>query len=115
MRLSFKQIESITVGAMQIWENVDGVHFCKMLPSQLDAYAVIDNFIYGNAKTSTGVRLDFWTDSPWVKFRPTVTGKYEVKVDGVLTENCLATEGEDTLVNVSTKRRIFSENRGCIV
>ena len=97
MRLSFKQIESITVGAMQIWENVDGVHFCKMLPSQLDAYAVIDNFIYGNAKTSTGVRLDFWTDSPWVKFRPTVTGKYEVKVDGVLTENCLAMVGRNSI------------------
>ena len=106
MRLSFKQIESITVGAMQIWENVDGIHFCKMTPSQLDAYALIDNFIYGNAKTSTGVRLDFWTDSPWVKFRPTVTGKYEVKVDGTLTEHLYAVEDEDTLVNVSNNEKL---------
>ena len=106
MRLSFKQIESVTVGAMQIWENVDGVHFCKMTPSQLEAYSLIDNFIYGNAKTSTGVRLDFWTDSPWVKFRPTVPGKYEVKIDGVLTDHRFATAGEDTLVAVSNNEKL---------
>lgn len=106
MRLSYKQIESITVGAMQIWENIDGVHFCKMTPAQLDAYSLIDGFIYGNAKTSTGVRLDFWTDSPWVKFRPTVTGKYEVKVDGTLTDHRHATADEDTLVDVSNDEKL---------
>ena len=106
MRLSLKQIESITVGAMQVWENVDGVHFCKMTPAQLDAFALIDDFIYGNANTSTGVRLDFWTDSPWVKFRPTVSGKYEVKVDGVLTEHRYSVGGEDTLVNVSNNEKL---------
>ena len=106
MRLSYKQIESITVGAMQIWENVEGVHFCKMLPSQLDAYSLIDNFIYGNAKTSTGVRLDFWTDSPWVKFRPTVTGKYEVKINGVLIDCRTAMADENTLVGVSNNEKL---------
>jgi lysophospholipase L1-like esterase len=106
MRLSYKQIESITVGAMQIWENVDGVHFCKMLPSQLDAFALIDDFIFGNSNTSTGVRLDFWTDSPWVKFRPTVTGKYEVKVDGVLTDYRSAIADEDTLIDVSRDEKL---------
>ena len=106
MRLSYKQIKSITVGAMQIWENVDGVHFCKMLPSQLDAYALIDNFIYGNAKTSTGVRLDFWTDSQWVKFRPTITGRYEVKVDGILTDHRFSSAGEDTLITVSNNEKL---------
>lgn len=106
MRLSFKQIEAITVGAMQIWENVDGVHFCKMTPSQLDAFSRIDSFIYGNAKTSTGVRLDFWTDSPWVKFRPTVTGKYEVKIDGVLSDCRYANADEDTLLAVSKDEKL---------
>ncbi len=106
MRLSFKQIENITVGAMQMWENVDGVHFCKMTPSQLDAFAVTDNFIYGNANTSTGVRLDFWTDSPWIKFRPTVTGKYEVKLDGALLENSHATAGEDTTFAASNNEKL---------
>ena len=106
MRLSFKQIESIAVGAMQIWENVDGVHFCKMTQAQLDAYSLIDGFIFGNAKTSTGVRLDFWTDSPWVKFRPTVSGKYEVKVDGILLENTQAVADEDTLIAVSNNEKL---------
>ena len=106
MRLSFKQIESIAVGAMQIWENIDGVHFCKMTQAQLDAYSLIDGFIFGNAKTSTGVRLDFWTDSPWVKFRPTVSGKYEVKVDGILLENTQAVADEDTLIAVSNNEKL---------
>ena len=106
MRLSFKQIESIAVGAMQIWENIDGVHFCKMTQAQLDAYSLIDGFIFGNAKTSTGVRLDFWTDSPWVKFRPTVSGKYEVKVDGILLENTQALADEDTLIAVSNNEKL---------
>jgi lysophospholipase L1-like esterase len=106
MRLSFKQIESITVGAMQIWENVEGVHFCKMTSVQLDAYSRIDSFIHRNANTSTGVRLDFWTDSPWVKFRPTVTGKYEVKVDGVLIDYRSAIADEDTLIDVSRDEKL---------
>ena len=106
MRLSFKQIESITVGAMQIWENIDGIHFCKMTPAQLDAFSVIDAFIHGNANTSTGVRLDFWTDSPWAKFRPTVTGKYEVKIDGVLLENTHSAANEDTLVYISNNEKL---------
>ena len=106
MRLSFKQIESIAVGAMQIWENIDGVHFCKMTQAQLDAYSLIDGFIFGNAKTSTGVRLDFWTDSPWVKFRPTVSGKYEVKVDGILLENTRAVAHDDTLIAVSNNEKL---------
>ena len=106
MRLSFKQIEGITVGAMQIWENVDGIHFCKMTPSQLDAYALIDNFISGNARTSTGVRIDFWTDSPWVKFRPTTTGKYEVKVDNQLTDHLTAIVDEDTMIQVSHDEKL---------
>ncbi len=106
MRLSFKQIESITVGAMQIWENVDGVHFCKMTSTQLDAYSLIDNFIYGNAKTSTGVRLDFWTDSPWVRFCPTVTGKYEVKIDGVLLNDSHTIVGEDKLLDASKDEKL---------
>lgn len=106
MRLTFKQIEGLTIGAMQIWENIDGVHFCKMMPSQLDAFSLIDDFIYGNANTSTGVRIDFWTDSPRVKFRPTVTGKYEVKIDGTLTNHRHATAGEDTLVAVSNDEKL---------
>ena len=38
MKLSFEQIKSVTVGALQIHQANDGIHFCKMTAGQVDGY-----------------------------------------------------------------------------
>ncbi|MBQ9784596.1 MAG: SGNH/GDSL hydrolase family protein [Clostridia bacterium] len=88
MKLTLDQIKKITVGALRIWEDTDGVHFSKMTQAQEDAFLVIGN---KNALSTTGVRLDFWTDSSFVTYTVLVDARYEVKVDGVLTSHLHAT------------------------
>ena len=83
MKLTFEQISKITVGAMEIWEEKDGLHFGKCTKAQLSAWKEEDAGLINNAIPTTGVRLDFYTDSDFVKISLSSAGKYEVKIDGV--------------------------------
>ena len=94
MKLSFEQIKSVTVGAVQISQESDGFHFCKMTPGQVEAYRAISEAQYNNSRATTGVRLDFHTNSPYVKYVTTTTAKYELAVDGCQTPVILAQKGE---------------------
>lgn len=86
MKVSFEQIKTITVGAVEIWEEQDGLHFGKCTKAQLSAWAQTDVGLLNNATPTTGVRLDFHTDSDFVKISLGSIGKYEVKIDGVFKE-----------------------------
>ena len=63
MKLSFEEIKNITVGAVKIWEETDGVYFAKMTDGQLAAYKALSDTLFGTASATTGIRLDFHTDS----------------------------------------------------
>lgn len=82
MILNYEEIKRITVGAMDIWKEADGVHFSKFTKEQLERWAPLEPHVYVNAKASTGVRLDFHTDSSFITVKTSEGAKYEVLVDG---------------------------------
>ena len=84
MKLSFDSIKNITVGAIRIWEEDNGVHFSKCTPKQIDAWHAIDPFLGKNAAATTGVRLDFVTDSSTFAFTAAVGTKFEIYVNNIL-------------------------------
>ena len=65
------------------------MHFGKCTKEQVAAWKKIDFTPFNNAIPMTGVRLDFHTDSDYVKILLGIDGKYEIKIDGVLTEQYL--------------------------
>ncbi len=84
MKLSFETIKSITIGAVNIWEEDGGIRFSKMSQSAVEAYYALSNVLGERAETTTGIRFDFITDSPFVAFTTNTTANYEVKVNGFL-------------------------------
>ena len=86
MKLTEQEIRSITVGALGITYE-DGVyHFFKYTEKQLCFFEKADEGLGRRARTTTGIRLDFHTSSPYMAFEATGSGKYEVFVDGLFSE-----------------------------
>lgn len=100
MRLSFDTIKNITVGAVRIWQEEDGIYFSKMTEKQIAAFKALSDTLFGTASATTGIRLDFHTDSTYVKFAVGVKGKYEIKIDGTLKERIEAELGEEYTVQL---------------
>ena len=94
MKLTFQQIQTITVGAARIWEEANGIHFAKLTKAQQDALDTNHPRFASNGVATTGVRLDFCTDSPFFSYTTLTNGKYELKVDGLLTDCITAKAGE---------------------
>ena len=101
MKLSFEQIKSVTVGAVQLYEDSAGLHFYKMTPRQLDAFGALSGTLLANASSSSGIRLDFHTNSKYIKYSTLTSGKYEVKIDGLLSGFIRATEDSETEIRLS--------------
>ena len=94
MKLSSEQIKTITVGAVSITEEPDGMHFFKCTDKQNKAWAELRQELGYRALTTTGVRLDFHTDSQNLGF--TVSGgKFELYVDNLLRGQYNAGERSD--------------------
>ncbi len=88
MNLTFEEIKSITFGAIDIINKEDGVHFMKCSQKQIDAWYKLRTDLGERAETTTGVTIDFYTDSSYVEFE--VFGqKFEVLIDGILTQQIL--------------------------
>ena len=68
MILNLEQIQNLTVGAVNIDEKEDGIHFYKMKKCQIDAFYALSDILGFRAETTTGVRLDFETDSKFLAF-----------------------------------------------
>ena len=84
MFLTNEKIRQLTVGAAAIYEEAEGLRFTKCTADQLAAWKEAAPWIYANAVGSTGVRLDFCTDSDFVTVKTAEYGKYEVKINGLL-------------------------------
>jgi len=73
VNLTFEQIQSITIGAVSVEQNSDGIHFYRFTPEQAPLrQARVRNFpekITGPA----GIRLSFRTNSQTLYLRTTVT------------------------------------------
>ena len=68
MILDLEQIKGLTVGAVDVEKKEDGVHFYKMQKCQIDAFYALSDILGFRAETTTGIRLDFETDSKFLAF-----------------------------------------------
>ena len=92
MDLNLSQLQAITMGALDIREESDGFHFSRMLPLQVAAFGEANPEFMMKAAATSGVRFDFYTDSPilalrWCSAKVTSTrtfAYFDVLVDGVL-------------------------------
>ena len=80
--LTFDQIKEITVGSPNIKEENDALYFYKATDEQMEAYGAPGTGMRGNATGSTGVRLDFTTDSSIFTFKAAAGNCFEVYING---------------------------------
>ena len=83
MKLTFEEIKSITVGAVNMREEENGIHFYKCTDKQNEAWDKLSETLGLRARTTTGVRLDFVTTSQKLTMKAT-GGKFEIYVDDLL-------------------------------
>lgn len=97
MILSFEQIKSVTAGAVKIWEENGAVRFAKCTDKQVEAWYKYGSDILGHrAEATTGVRLDFYTNSKSFAFKTASGDKFEILIDGVIRERY--TRGEEAYI-----------------
>ena len=84
MKLSNQQILSVTVGAVHTEEKEDGIHFYKCTPKQIDAWYAQSQVLGERAETTTGVRLDFYTNSRSLTLRVSGGNKFEIYTNNLL-------------------------------
>lgn len=89
MKLDFKQIQSITLGAVEITREDDGIRFQRFTRQQRELYRKTSDDFYMKTFASSGVQLRFLTDSSRmtlkVQLSPGSSRKYfsvDVLVDG---------------------------------
>lgn len=83
MKLTLEQIKNLTVGAVEIERTADGIFFYKMQKCQIDAFYALSDILGFRAKTTTGIRLDFETDSKFLAFDVKSGARFEYLIDGV--------------------------------
>ena len=92
MKLSLDQIKEITIGAIRIETQDDGIHFYKCTQKQIDAWMQKSATLGERATGSTGIRLDFHTTSQSFTAHVAAGKKYELYVNGLLRQQYDATQ-----------------------
>ena len=120
MKLDLEKIKEITVGALFVRE-VDGVfRFTRFTSEQIKAWDRT-GFVAG-ARTSTGIFLSFITNSTFVSFQPSTSGKYELRVDdelvissaNALEERSVYLDGEEHEIMLALPAHGGAGNNGFI-
>lgn len=102
MKLSFEEIKTITVGAIDIGQTDEGVCFHKYLPSQINAWEKHDKMMAERAKTTTGIRLDFHTNSKNLALEFCQGEKFDIYIDGLLRYHIKDGHGKSFSVPLDT-------------
>lgn len=109
MKLSFETVKSITVGAVDIKLLENGIHFSKCTSKQLDVWGELSPVLRKNAEATTGIRLDFHTNSSSFKFTVSSGKKFEIYINDVLKCNMTGgdlTDGSYSIALSGTENRI---------
>ena len=93
MKLSLNEIKRITLGAVNVYEKDGAVCFDRMTKAQADAFTKERENNGIKTKSTAGIRLDFYTDSEYVKIKLTNVCAassrsyfgFDIWVDGVFT------------------------------
>ena len=83
MKLTFEQIKSVTVGALRIWETHEGIRFSKCTEQQIAAWYAMKDELGKRAETTTGVRLDFYTNSNELELSAYGGNRFELHLNGL--------------------------------
>ncbi|MBE6667279.1 MAG: SGNH/GDSL hydrolase family protein [Ruminococcaceae bacterium] len=109
--LSLSKIESITFGAVYLDKAADGVYFHKCSRNQMQQWAKYgDKGIGEGATYSTGIRLDFYTDSAFFAFRiaPNSGTKFELHINGEYVKTLSADKNNSLVEELDNSK---GENR----
>ena len=94
MKLTLDQIKSVTVGALRIYEEERGIRFQKCTEKQVAAWYARAQILGERAETTTGVRLDFHTNSKTLAVDASSDDKYEVHINNLPRYRLRCPEGE---------------------
>lgn len=84
MKLTFEQLQAVTFGAVNIYEDEQKhVRFQRMLPQQQEAFRNESAALGDRAGASTGIRLDFYTNSHSLLLEISSPSKCEILVNGL--------------------------------
>ena len=106
MKLTFEQIKSLTVGAVMSKQTERGIYFCKMQQSQVDAFYELSDILGYRALTTTGIRLDFETDSKFLAFDVISGARFEYLIDGVYQGTVEVGEDNRAKIELSAPYRV---------
>ena len=81
MKLTLEQIKSVTVGALCVKQTEKGITFDKCTEKQVAAWHTLSGELGVRSETTTGIRLDFHTDSETLTFTANGGDKFEVLID----------------------------------
>jgi hypothetical protein len=84
MKLDLKTIKSISVSALEVTECEDGIHFSRFTKKQLAAWDVLREGVGERSRYSSGVHLDFHTNSKKLRFLAATCTMYDVYINGLL-------------------------------
>lgn len=84
MKLDFNQIKELTVGAVRVWEENALLCFSKCTQKQIARWKEIREDLGVNAIATTGIKLDFVTNSSFVECDVVSGNQFEVKINGIL-------------------------------
>ena len=101
MILTNEQILSIAFGAVETSIDEKGIRFYKCTEKQRKAWYEKREVLGERASGSTGVRLDFHTNSQSFAFSVICSGKYELYVDGLMRHQMFMKDGEEKRFELS--------------
>ena len=94
MKLTFEQIRSVAFGAVSVREESDRVRFFKCTDRQAEVWNRARADLGERAFATSGVRLDFHTDSERLSFRAVSGRKYDLLINGKIAERVRCTDEE---------------------
>lgn len=89
MKLSFETVKNITFGSVYSYEDENGMHFAKCTDKQVAAFTSFSEGLGRNASATTGIRLDFHTNSKRFAFKASSGRRFELYVNGTFREEFL--------------------------
>lgn len=101
MRLTFDQIKAVTFGAVKIEQMGNRIRFSKCTQKQIDAWYSESETLGQRAETTTGVRLDFRTNSKNIAFYASEGNKFELHIDGLLRKQFKMNECEGRIARLA--------------
>jgi lysophospholipase L1-like esterase len=84
--LTFEEMMEISVGSPNMKIENNALYFYKATDEQMEAYGPVGSGMRNNATGSTGVRLDFTTDSSTFAFKAATGNCFELYINGEFKE-----------------------------